>query len=117
MKLFKKKNKNTKRPTPDEIVAAMRGKDLQYIDGNKVIDVIYSPDSMHRFVIIESCGNFLTYSFESLHISDEEDLLYTGEWAYWLSQDYGTKPVFDDINILLKELKTTPEYRTFFDGI
>lgn len=118
MKFFKQKNVIKKRnlPTWEETVESMRDKGLNYIDGYKIIDVLYSTDNEHRFVILRVDDNYLTFSFESLQPYSEEEMMnFTdNEFAYWLPEDNGAKHIFDDIEILMRELMATPEYKTFF---
>lgn len=103
-------------PTREEIVESMHDKGLNYIDKYKIINVLYSSDNEHRFVILKADDNYLTYSFESLRFYDNDELSYCsdGEFAYWLPENYGSKPVFNDLGILMRELTATPEYKTFF---
>lgn len=36
------------------------------------------------------------------------------EIAYWQPENSGAKPIFDDMEILIRELAATPEYKLFF---
>ncbi len=120
MKLFKHKNskKLQQMPVWEEVVETMYGKDLNNTEGYKIINVIYSSDKEHRFIILESDDNYFTYSFESLYPYDEAVLKYITDnlFAYWQPENYGAKPIFDDMEILMRELKTAPEYRSFFEN-
>lgn len=116
MKFFKRKNVNKSRPLPtwDETVEIMRNEYLNY--GDKIIDVISSTDGAHSFVILKSDCNHLTYSFESLKLYEPEFMKYCddNEIAYWQLENSGAKPIFDDMEILIRELAATPEYKLFF---
>ncbi len=116
MKFFKRKNVNKSRPLPtwDETVEIMRNEYLNY--GDKIIDVISSTDGAHNFVILKSDCNHLTYSFESLKPYEPEFMKYfdDNEIAYWQPENSGAKPIFDDMEILIRELAATPEYKLFF---
>ncbi len=62
MKNFKQKDANKPRRimTWDETVKIMRNEDLDN-RAYKVIDVIFSPNSAHRFVILKSDDNYLIF--------------------------------------------------------
>lgn len=116
---FKKKRApRSARPSWEEIVASMRDEELNLVDGYKLIDIIYSRDSAHRFKIMKvelDAGNsYFTYSFESLKQCDEDELLISSDsYAYWLPHDEG-QHIFDDMETLMRELRATPEYISFF---
>ncbi len=120
MQIFKRKSTFKLRhlPTWDKIVETMRDKELNYIDGHTIVDVFYSIDNAHRFVILKSEDNYLTYSFESLQPYDEEELKYSNDnvFAYWSPGNKSTKSLFDDMELLMQELTVTPEYKTFFEN-
>ena len=101
----------------EEIIKLMQDKELSYAD-SQVIDAIYSLDKAHRFVILKNDLGHFTYIFESLELYDEDELKYFPPSddvpAYWLPRDNFLKPIFDDISVLMRELKAQPEYKTFF---
>lgn len=108
-------NKKIIIPPWSEIVSEMFDKGLP--DEN-VIDVIYSFDKGRRFVITKSKNNFLTYYLEVLTVFDEEELYYLNKDQYpamWTPIYLGFKPIYADYETLIKELKLTPEYKTYFD--
>ncbi|MDE6472637.1 MAG: hypothetical protein K2L52_06380 [Clostridia bacterium] len=102
----------------EEIIELMQGKELSYAD-SQVSEVIYSLDKAHRYVILNTDTGYLTYLFESLELYDEDELKYFPPSddvpAYWLPRDNFAKPIFDDKKNLMRELKTQPEYKTFFE--
>lgn len=116
-KLFKRKKEPQPYVTPSatELAEIMYDKELNYKD--KIISVTYSADKTYRYVILQSDKNFLTYQFEALHAYDEEEMNYFrngGLPAYWYPTYHGYKPVFENIDELMKELKAEPEYIVYF---
>lgn len=121
MKIYRRKNvgKGRQFPSYEEIVEIMYNKELNY-NGCEILDVLYSNDRTKRFVILKSRSDFMTYSFERLQVYDEEEFVYFGKGAlpaYWLPRNEGAKPVFNDFETSLNELKATPEYKTFFADV
>ncbi|MDE6475109.1 MAG: hypothetical protein K2L70_08430 [Clostridia bacterium] len=117
MKSFKKQTEIPK-PTWEEIVSMMYDEDLCCQEDYEIVQVIYSADKEHRYVISKSDTNRLTYEYQKLQVYDEEEMAYfpSGSLpAYWLPIENVAKPIFDDINILMRELKAEPQYKTFFD--
>lgn len=120
MKFFKKKPKHTPRELPpwEEVVKMMYDKDLHAPCDYEIIDVIYSTDKAHRYLILKS-DDLLTYRYERLQACDEYELLCLPDGAlpaYWLPHESGAKPIFNDLDILMRELKAEPLYKTYFDN-
>lgn len=120
MKNFKQKNSNKPRRimTWDETVKIMRNEDLDN-RADKVIDVIFSLDSAHRFVILKSDDNYLTYLFESLKVYEDEIFMSSFDdnpSAFWAPQNNEGKHIFDDMETLMRELTATPEYKLYFEN-
>ena len=109
-----------KKFTWDEIVELMYGKELNYTNC-QIVDVLYSVDKAQRYVITKDDKGYLTYGLEKIELDDEDTLIYFPPSdeppAYW-TIDYQAsraRSVFDDINNLMRELKTQPEYKTYFE--
>lgn len=79
---------------------------------------IFSADKKRKCVITKSEKNFLSYHFEVYETYDEEELKYfhagcpAGYWCL-LCEAYH-RPVFDNIDDLMRELVCDPEYKTYF---
>ena len=81
---------------------------------------IYSQDCSMRYVILKDEKDFFTYQLEAIYQYDED------EWKYICAQDNALpamwepfrgivgKSVFENIDELLKEIKTEPEYKQYF---
>ena len=113
---MKRKNTNQQLPSFEETVELMQYKGLLYVD-YEVLNVLFSNDKQHRFVIVKSNKGFLSYNFETLFY--DEDLFYiAGDTlpAYWSPSSSKIKPVFGDIEALMREVKSTPEYKSYFDN-
>lgn len=107
-------------PPWSEIVTEMYGKDLpkDRTDGFTLLEVIYSLDKAHRFLILKSDENTWSYSFEELVAFEEYELSFIDAEQYpamWIPKDTGFKSVFDDIELLKRELKISPEYKRYFE--
>lgn len=103
--------------TWDEIVQIMYGKNLSVRDDCEMIDVVYSRDKAHRYLIFKSSNGYFSYKFEYLFAYDEDELIYLGEDSlpgYWLPHDTHGFSLFDDMTILMRELKAEPDYKTYF---
>lgn len=79
---------------------------------------IFSADKKRKCVITKSEKNFLSYHFEVHETYDEEGLKYFPAGcatSYWrpLCEAYH-RPVFDNIDDLMRELVYDPEYKTYF---
>ena len=104
----------------NEIVELMYGKELNYIDC-QIVDVIYSLDKARRYVIVKDENGYLTFGLEKIELDDEDTLDYFPPSdeppAYWTPEyhDSGTKSIFDDMKNLMRELKSQPEYKTYFE--
>lgn len=104
----------------EEIVKLMYGKELNYCDCHP-IDVIYSLDKAHRYVILKTDIGYLTYQLESIALYDEEELKYFPHSdeapAYWRPCDNldKSKSIFDDIKSLMRELRSQSEYKIYFE--
>lgn len=117
MKLFKKKVTSSSLPSWEEIVSMMYDKDLHFADEYKIVDVIYSQDKSHRYVILKSNDGLLTYKYQKLTVYDEEEAAYFPTLpADWVTYESGASPIFDDINVLKRELKADPPYKTYFEN-
>ena len=106
-------------PSREVIVEMMRDK---YLDAfaDEVVDVIYSKDCSMRYVILKDEKDFFTYQLEAIYQYDED------EWKYICAHDNALpamwepfrgivgKSVFENIDELLKEIKTEPEYKQYF---
>ena len=110
-------------PTWREIVAMERGKGLRFTDEYQVVDVIYSKDGEHRFVILKSSAGYLTYKYEYLVLDAEDEWEYYPKDAlpaYWYSSDWSydertTTSLFGDVDDLMRDLKAQPQYKTYFE--
>ena len=106
-------------PSREVIVEMMRDK---YLDAfaDEVVDVIYSKDCSMRYVILKDEKGLFIYQLEAIYRYDED------EWKYICAHDNALpamwepfrgivgKSVFENIDELLKEIKTEPEYKQYF---
>ena len=120
-KLFKKKQISEIPPmTSREIVVErMYNKHLDAFS-DEVVKVIYSKNRSMRYVVLKDEKGFFTYKLEAIYQYDEN------EWKYICSHDNALpamwepfrgivgKSVFENMDELLKELKTEPEYKSYF---
>lgn len=119
--LFRRKSKigNPQYPPWNEIVDIMQNKGLKFID-YEVVKVLVSANKMHRCVITKSSEGYFSYVFEYLEKYDEEELRFLSPNklpAYWVSRADGFRSIFGDIDSVLRELKTDPEYKTYFANL
>lgn len=101
----------------NEIIEIMQDKGLQRVD-DEVIKVLFSTDKTHRCIIIKSNKGYLSYVFENLIAFDEDELCFLSPDAlpaYWVPRGGGLKPIFSDMDSLMRELKSEPEYKLYFD--
>ena len=102
----------------NEIVELMHDKELNY---NGIVDVLYSIDKAHRYVIVEDDDGYLSFAFEKIELDDEDILDYFPPSdeppAYWTIDYQASRSIsiFDDINNLMRELKSQPEYKIYFE--
>ena len=106
-------------PSWEVIVEMMRDKYLDLF-ADEVVDVIHSKDCSMRYVILKDEKDFFTYQLEAIYQYDED------EWKYICAHDNALpamwepfrgivgKSVFENIDELLKEIKTEPEYKQYF---
>ena len=101
----------------EEIVRTMRDRLPSYV-AYTVVDVIFSRDGEKRFIILKSTHTgYFTFVFEVLKALDEDEIMYFAYRdvpAYWEVCDDGFYRVFADMDILVKELKSTPQWKTWF---
>ncbi len=104
-------------PPREAIIEMLRDRAPGYFD--EVTDIIYSSDSMMRYVILKDTDGFLTYALEQIYFFDED------EWNYicndkdaipgmWTQSSSGTRSLFNDINELMRELRSEPCYKAYF---
>ena len=121
-RLFRKNNSSE--PVPpipewDRIVEMLYDKGLDaYCD--EVIGVIYSHDKSMRYVFLRDEKGIYTYQFEAIYQFDEDD------WKYIYQQDNAVpaswesyfkslgRSLFDNIDDMIKEIKSQPEYKRYF---
>lgn len=111
----KKVDQKARRPSWEETVELMQREGLRFAD--EIVEVLFSPDKVHRCVITKSNDGLLSYTFEYLEAYDEEllNMMPTdAPHAYWVPNSFGT--VFDDMEILMRELKAEPLYKIHFDN-
>lgn len=92
----------------------MKYTSLKHIDG-AVVDVLFSEDKTRRCIITKASDGILSYSFEKLEAYDEEELCWLEKGAfpaYWYP--YNGSGIFNDMDILMRELKAEPEYKIYF---
>lgn len=119
--LFQKKRRPEIPPIPswEEIVEMMHDKQLDAFS-DEVVRVIYSKDKTMRYVVLKSEKGFFTYLFEAIYQFDAD------EWKY-VSSDKNALPamwepvrgsagksIFVNVDELLKEMQTEPEYKRYF---
>ena len=120
-KLFKKKVVVEIPPMPswETVVEMMYDKHLDAFS-DEVVKVIYSKDRSMRYVVLKDEKDFFTYQLEAIYQYDED------EWNYICVRDNALpamwapfsgivgKSIFENIDELLKEIKTEPEYKQYF---
>ena len=120
-KLFKKKSKEETPTMPswETVVEMMYDKHLDAFS-DEVVKVIYSKDRSMRYVVLKDEKDFFTYQLEAIYQYDED------EWNYICVRDNALpamwapfsgivgKSIFENIDELLKEIKTEPEYKQHF---
>ena len=106
-------------PLWEEIVKIMYDKNLDAF-ADEVVKVVYSKDKTMRYVLLKDKKGLFTYQLEAICPFDED------EWKYIFSQDnalpaawelfYGTagKSFFANEEECLKEMRTEPEYKSYF---
>lgn len=116
---FRKSKKSSPKVLPwDEIVKIMYGKVLSVPDDCEIIDVVYSRDKAHRYLILKSNDGYFRYQYEYLFAYDEDELICFGADSlpgYWLPHTLSPSPLFNDMTILMRELKAEPDYKTYFE--
>ncbi|MDE6028724.1 MAG: hypothetical protein K2F90_00175 [Clostridiales bacterium] len=115
---FRKSKKSPPKVLPwDEIVKIMYDKDFRAPDDCEIIDVVYSYDKAHRYLILKSNDGYFRYQYEYLIAYDEDELIYFGDDSpgYWLPHTLSPCPLFNDMTILMRELKAEPDYKTYFE--
>ncbi len=119
--LFQKKAKTEVPPMPswEAVVEMMFDK---HLDGfsDEVAQVLYSKDKSMRYVILKDERGFFTYQLEAIYQYDDD------EWKYICSHDNALpamwepykgivgKSFFENIEELIKEMKSEPEYKQYF---
>ena len=105
----------------EEIVEIMYDKQLNYIEGIEVVNVVYSKDKSKRFVIIRNDKGFYKFEYQEICLFDEQEWNYICHSedalpAYWSAIDnlnsysfYGSED--DAIKVLLQDVK----YRQYFE--
>lgn len=112
---FNRKNKTGL--SRKEIADAVQHEDLHGGCG-KVVNVLFSADKTRRCVITEKDKGYLSYSFEKLEEYDEDELRFFPKGTspyYWVPVSCAQNHVFDDMDILMRELKADHEYKLCFD--
>ena len=118
---FKRKSKELIPPSPswETVVEMMYDKQLNVFSG-EVVRVIYSKDRAMRYIVLKCENKVFTYQLEAIHQFDED------EWKYICAHDNALpamwepfrgivgKSFFENIEELLKEIKTEPEYKQYF---
>ncbi len=107
-------------PTWETTVEMMYNKHLDAFDG-EVVNVIYSKDRSMRYVVLKDEKGFFTYQLEAIYQYDQD------EWKYICSHDSALpamwepfrgiigESVFENIDELLKEIKSETEYKIYFE--
>ena len=85
-----------------------------WLSGNE-LKVLFSEDKEHRFRIYKSDDGTLSYVFENLHACDGDELCFFSDDlpAYW--HPHSTSGIYSDMEVLMRELKSTPEYKSYFE--
>ena len=90
---------------------------------DEIAEVIYNRDRTKRFVVLKSINGYYKYAYEELYAFDEEEWMYIGTQpdalpAMWMAPNswQGTSLYFN-YDDTLKEIRVTPEYRTYFCNI
>ncbi len=102
----------------EEIIEVMKDRDVNGIDGERV-GVFFSADKTRRCIITKSDNGFFSYSFEKLELYDEEEMRWLEKDAlpaYWQPYGAGPRPVINDMDVLMRELKAEPEYKNYFEN-
>ncbi len=94
------------------IIDEMYGKDEDCVNG-EVLKVVYSRDKCKRFIVFSSDKGYVSYIFEKLHISDEEEILYFGRACYWEPTGCNGS-VYTDFDEAMEQLVFEPEYKKYF---
>ena len=109
-------------PMREEIVSMMFDKGLDSFC-DMVVKVIYSHDNTKRFVILKSANGYFKYAYEEIYTFNEEEWMYIGRQpdalpAMWMEPNswQGTSLYFN-YDETLKEIRVTPEYKTYFCDI
>ncbi len=120
--LFQKK-KQYPEPPPlpswGETVSVMYNKQLNCF-GDKLVDVLYTPDKTKRFVLLKSDKGYFRYVYEELHSFTEEEWMYVSRGknplpAIWEpSAGWQGTSLFGTVEDTWKELKLSPEYKQYF---
>ncbi len=118
---FLKKKRNKKippMPSREEFVDIMYDKQL-LTDRAEILRVIYSTNREFRYIIYKSKKALLYYELERLSRPDEFEweLICKEENAlpgYWEPAGSDFKSFFNDIDELMKDLKSEPEYKLYF---
>lgn len=106
-------------PSWEKIVELLYDK---YLDAfcDEIINVFYSKDKSMRYVVLKDENGIFSYQLEAIYQFDED------EWKYTCSKD-NTLPamwepysgvcgssLFANVEDLMKELKSQPEYKRYF---
>ncbi len=90
---------------------------------DEIAEVIYNRDRTKRFVVLKSINGYYKYAYEELYAFDEEEWMYIGRQpdalpAMWMEPNswQGTSLYFN-YDETLKEIRVTPEYKTYFCDI
>ena len=117
--LFHKEKRRIIPPMPPwpEIVEIMYDKSLSsFVD--EVVSVVYSADKTMRYVILKDKRGHFTYQLETINQFDED------EWKYICLQNDALPAMWESVRgsglfayetDLLKEMRTEPEYKQYFE--
>lgn len=105
-------------PSWEEIVPMMFN---QGLDGwtEEIVQVIYNPEHIKRFVILKSEHGYYTYVYEILHQFDEEEWMNIENQpgalpAMWEPVGDSHASLFSGIEEALEAVKALPEYKLHF---
>ncbi len=93
----------------------------QGLDGwtDEIVQVIYNPEHIKRFVILKSKHGYYKYVYEILRQFDEEEWMYIGNQpgalpAMWEPVGGSHVSLFSGIEETLEAVKALPEYKQHF---
>lgn len=116
-KLFKRKKDEKSKALPDwKTVTEIMSKEVPRYSAYEIIRIEYCRDKSLRYIILRSNSGYLTYRFERLfgYDKDEMELFPDSLPGYWAEADSGVFHIFDNMDELMFQLVSEPEYITAF---